>query len=56
MTTGLNNGNPMKEKSDTMIRVSRRLRTKLRRAALLHDVSMADYLDSIVPEIRMEEE
>jgi len=35
------------------IRMSERLRTKIKKAALEKNMSMVDYLDSIVPEIKM---
>ena len=37
------------------IRVSERLKNKIKRAAIANDMTMVDYLDSIVPEIKMEE-
>ena len=37
------------------VRVPERLKNKIKRAALAHDMTMIDYLDSIVPEIKMEE-
>jgi hypothetical protein len=35
------------------IRVSERLRNKIKKAALVNNMSMVDYLDSIVPEVIM---
>ena len=40
---------------ETGIRISKRLRTKIKRAAMYNGMSMVDYLDHIVPEIKMEE-
>ena len=37
------------------IRVSERLKNKIKRAAISHNMTMVAYLDSIVPEIKMEE-
>ena len=37
------------------IRVSEKLKNKIKRAALHNNMSMVAYLDSIVPEIKMEE-
>jgi predicted DNA binding CopG/RHH family protein len=37
------------------IRVSERLRNKIKKAALAKNMSMVDYLESIVPEIKMVE-
>jgi hypothetical protein len=37
------------------IRVSERLRNKIKKAALAKSMSMVDYLESIVPEITMVE-
>jgi hypothetical protein len=42
-------------KDERGIRVSVHLKDKIKRAALHNHMSMVDYLDSIVPEIRMEE-
>ena len=42
-------------KSDRGIRVPEELKNKIKRAALKNKMSMAAYLDSIVPEIKMEE-
>lgn len=39
---------------ETGIRVSKRLREKIKRAAVMSNMSMVDYLDQIVPEIKME--
>ena len=44
---------PMKQ--ETGMRVSKPLREKIKRAAMYNGMSMVDYLDSIVPEIKMEE-
>lgn len=35
------------------IRVSEKLRNKIKKAALAENMSMVDYLDSIVPEVTM---
>ena len=37
------------------IRVPERVKNKIKRAALAKNMTMVDYLDSIVPEIKMEE-
>ena len=42
-------------KLETGIRVSRALREKIKRAAMFNHMTLVDYLDSIVPEIKMEE-
>jgi len=35
---------------ETGIRISKRLRNKIKKAALMQDMTMVDYLDKIVPE------
>jgi hypothetical protein len=35
---------------ETGIRISKRLRSKIKKAALMQDMTMVDYLDKIVPE------
>ena len=42
-------------KLETGIRVSYALREKIKRAAMFNKMSMVEYLDSVVPEIKMEE-
>lgn len=42
-------------KNERGIRVSESLKNKIKRAALKNNMSMVDYLDSIIPEIKMEE-
>lgn len=37
------------------IRVSERLKNKIKRAAISHNMTMVAYLDYIIPEIKMEE-
>ena len=37
------------------IRLSERLKNKIKRAAISKNMTMSAYLDSIVPEIKMEE-
>jgi hypothetical protein len=37
------------------IRVSNKLKNKIKRAAIMNNMTMIAYLDSIVPEVKMEE-
>jgi hypothetical protein len=37
------------------IRVSNKLKNKIKRAAIMNNMTMVAYLDSIVPEVKMEE-
>ena len=45
----------MSLKDETGLRVSMALKNKIKRAALMHNMSMNKYLDFIVPEVVIEE-
>ena len=42
-------------KNGTGINVSVELRNKIKRATVANDMTMVDYLDSVIPDIKIEE-
>jgi hypothetical protein len=45
----------MDESEETGIRISKRLRSKIKKAAMMQNLTMVDYLDKIVPETEIKE-
>lgn len=41
-------------RTETGIRVTKAVREKIKRAAVMNNMTMVEYLDSVIPEIKME--